>query len=119
MRLAIRAVGLLTAGLVLSTINSEARDDGRYANSSLKRWFESLRSKRGEQCCSDADGRALADVDWETKNGHYRVRIEEEWIDVPDETVITEPNRFGRAILWPFYLDGRPTVRCFMPGSMT
>src|SRR5215471_6131531 len=47
-----------------------ARDlEGRYANSPLKGWFESLRSGKGP-CCSDADGTALSDVDWEANSGH-------------------------------------------------
>jgi hypothetical protein len=51
-----------------------ARDDGRYANSQLKPWFDSLRSGKGP-CCSDADGYALSDVDWESTGGRYRVRV--------------------------------------------
>jgi hypothetical protein len=97
-----------------------ARDDGRYANSNpeLKAWFDSLKSGKGP-CCSDADGTALSDVDWESKSGHYRVRLEGEWIDVPDDAVITAPNRIGRTMVWPMYRDGKITPRCFMPGSMT
>ena len=34
-----------------------ARDDGRYANSQLKQWFDSLGSKKG-LCCADFDGKA-------------------------------------------------------------
>jgi hypothetical protein len=101
-----------------------ARDvEGRYVNSPLKGWFESLHSGKGP-CCSDADGTALSDVDWDTRDGHYRVRIEGLWWDVPDEAVIKEPNRAGRTMVWPVYyreLDARLRVeiRCFMPGSMT
>src|SRR3954470_12792054 len=69
-----------------------ARDDGRYAQSKHKDWFNQLKSKGGALCCSDADGTALSDVDWETRDNHYRVRINGEWIDVPDESVIIEPN---------------------------
>ncbi|HVR58228.1 MAG TPA: hypothetical protein VMT72_15540, partial [Pseudolabrys sp.] len=54
---------------------SHARDDGRYANSPLKPWFESLHSEYG-QCCSDADGYVVADVDWETDKGRYRVHLD-------------------------------------------
>ena len=54
---------------------------------------------------------------------HHRqrsvVRLQGEWIDVPADTVITEPNRAGRTIVWPYYINGRALVRCFMPGSMT
>jgi len=101
-----------------------ARDlDGRYAGSPLKSWFESLRSRKGP-CCSDADGTALSDVDWEMTAGHYRVRIEGQWWDVPEEAVISEPNRAGRTMVWPIYyreLDKwlRVEIRCFLPGSMT
>ena len=120
------------AVIVLSAIGAHglapqeavARDlDGRYANSPLKGWFESLHSSKGP-CCSDADGTAVSDVDWESKDGHYRVRIQGEWWDVPDEAVITEPNRAGRTMVWPIYhwAVGAPLrleIRCFMPGSMT
>src|SRR5713226_6374002 len=80
---------------------AQARDpDGRYANSPLKQWFDSLKSGKGP-CCSDADGTAVSDVDWETKAGHYRVRLEGEWHEVPVDAVITEPNRVGRTMVWP------------------
>jgi hypothetical protein len=98
---------------------SEARDpDGRYANSPLKQWFDSLRSGKGP-CCSDADGSAVSDVDWESKDGHYRVRVDGEWHDVPDDAVITEPNRVGRTMVWPIRGYYGLSIRCFMPGSMT
>ena len=97
---------------------SHARDDDRYANSPLKAWFDSLKSGKGP-CCSDADGYAVADPDWETKSGHYRVRIEGEWHEVPEDAVITEPNRAGRTMVWPIKGWGGMTIRCFMPGSMT
>jgi len=103
----------------LATYPGQARDpDGRYANSPLKQWFDSLKSGKGP-CCSDADGTAVSDVDWETGHGHYRVRIEGDWVDVPDEAVITEPNRVGRTMVWPIRGYGGLTIRCFMPGSMT
>ena len=73
----------------LLTFPAQARDDGRYANSPLKPWFESLHSEFG-QCCTDADG-----------------------------AVITVPNKIGRTMVWKHYIDGHPRVRCFMPGSMT
>ncbi len=95
-----------------------ARDDGRYANSPLKPWFDSLRSGKGP-CCSDADGSAVSDADWDTKDGHFRVRLEGEWVDVPDDAVVPGPNRAGRTMVWPMYLDGHPVVRCFIPGSMS
>ena len=104
-----RMIPLITAAAMVG-LAAQARDDGR---------FESLHSRGGGPCCADADGTALDDVDWETHDGHYRVRIQGDWIDVPDDTVITEPNRIGRTIVWPYYVNGRANIRCFMPGSMT
>jgi hypothetical protein len=106
------ALALLPAGLAM------ARDDGRYANSPLKPWFDSLRSNRG-LCCSDADGFAVADPDWDSKDGHYRVRLDGEWIVVPDDAVITEPNRAGRTMVWPVKSSLGTSIRCFLPGSLS
>lgn len=103
---------VLAAGLVW------AHDDGRYANSPLKPWFDSLRSGRG-LCCSNADGIAVSDPDWDSKDGHYRVRLDGEWIDVPDDAVITEPNRAGRTMVWPNKSPVGTSIRCFLPGTMS
>lgn len=92
--------------------------DGRYAGSPLKGWFDSLKSGKGP-CCSDADGSVVQDADWEVKDGHYRVRLNSEWHDVPDEAVLTQPNLFGKTMVWPIGGWGGLTIRCFIPGSMT
>jgi hypothetical protein len=122
------------AGLWLMPLLALGRDlDGRYSNSPLKPWFDQLKSGYG-LCCSDADGYVVEDADWEVNNGRYRVRVPKSrdskimmWVDVSDDSVITEPNRVGRTMVWPLYFEGitgdeRPPqilIRCFMPGSMT
>jgi hypothetical protein len=122
-------VSLAISLVVASIVFAFGRDvDGRFAASPLKPWFDSLRSGKGP-CCSDADGYAISDVDWETKDGRYRVRIPISndpadkgnmiWLDVPDDAVITEPNRAGRTMVWPIWGYQGPSIRCFMPGSMT
>jgi hypothetical protein len=112
-------LGLLVLLSATTVSGGHARDlDGRYAHSPLKEWFDSLRSGKGP-CCSDADGSAVSDVDWESSNGRYRVRIEGEWFDVPEDAVITEPNRVGRTMVWPLRGYSGLTIRCFMPGSMS
>ena len=110
-------LALLVGPLVLSTGSAVGRDDGRFTDSPLKPWFDSLRSHLGP-CCSDADGVAVADPDWDSHNGHYRVRLDGEWVEVPDEAVITEPNRAGRTMVWPVKTVFGVSIRCFMPGSM-
>ena len=62
----------------------------------------------------------LSEVDWEINGNHYRVRVpttsggfaramagatnvETEWVYVPDEAVIDEPNRANVTLVWPLY----------------
>jgi hypothetical protein len=118
-------------GLWLMPLLAMGRDlDGRYANSPLKPWFDQLKSRHG-LCCSFADGYVVEDAGWEAKNGHYRVRLPKShhskimvWVDVPENSVITEPNKVERTMVWPVYFeddtgDQYILIRCFMPGSMT
>ncbi len=118
--------------IALAAPSGQARDRGQFVstNVELKAWFDGLRSGKGP-CCSDADGSALSDADWESRDGHCRVRVprlgyvldgqqqELVWVDVPEEAVISEPNRGGRTMVWPVYGYMGVTIRCFMPGSMT
>jgi hypothetical protein len=106
---------------------SYAHDHGQFVSSSseTKAWFNGLRADHGQgvSCCADADGTALSDVDWTTKNGHYQVKIEGEWINVPEGAVIEKPNIIGKTIVWPYPIrdvDGHQTfgIRCFLPGAM-
>jgi len=108
-------IGCMALLLGLVSQFSYAHDHSR---PDLNAWFDSLKSGKGP-CCSVADGTAIADADWESTRGHYRVRIEGEWYDVPDDAVITEPNRVGRTMVWPIKGWGGMTIRCFMPGAMT
>jgi len=125
-------LGCALALIALAAPLGHARDRGQFVNTNaeLKAWFDGLRSGKGP-CCSDADGSALSDSDWDSKDGHYRVRVprlgyvlegqrqELVWVDVPEEAVISEPNRVGRTMVWPIYGYTGVTIRCFMPGSMT
>jgi hypothetical protein len=112
--------------IVAATVPVSGRDpDGRYRDSPLHDWFDHLASGKG-LCCSFADGYVVQDADWESRSGRYRVRVptaaqsdESVWVDVPDEAVITEPNRSGHTMVWPLYGYQSVSIRCFMPGSMT
>jgi hypothetical protein len=114
--------GLAAISLCLTPFASDqlfARDDGRFADSPLKPWFDRLASGKG-LCCSFADGFSVQDVDWDTQDGHYRVRVHGQWVVVPDSAVVTEPNRFGPAVVWPYRdNDGATQIRCFMAGAGT
>ena len=80
-------------------------------------WVHGLHSPAGAWCCDISDGHTITDADWQTKNGRYQVRIDREWIDVPEGAVIGEPNRIGVTIVWYYRMDGNPVVTCFLPGS--
>jgi hypothetical protein len=106
----------------LSSVQAGSNPDGQYAASPVKPWLQSLKSGKGS-CCSATAGVAIADVGWESLNGHYRVRVEGAWRDVPADAVIAEPNHAGRTMVWPIYtwgLDGleRVEIQCFLPGGM-
>jgi hypothetical protein len=113
---ALAGVALCMSAFVPSTLL--AHDDGRFANSPLKAWFDQLASGKG-LCCSFADGVSVQDVDWDTtQDGRYRVRLNGQWIVVPDAAVVTEPNRFGPAVVWPYQdMNGATQIRCFLPGA--
>jgi hypothetical protein len=93
-----------------------ARDDGRHADDPLKSWFDRLASGKG-LCCSFADGFSLRDVEWGTHDGHYWVIIDGTRYRVPEDALVTEPNKYGAAVVWPYHDGAETKIRCFMPGS--
>lgn len=83
----------------------------------LDKWYMSLHSKRGTPCCDISDAHAVAVDDWVTEDGHYKVKINDNWQEVPDDAVIEAPNLAGKALVWFGY--GATRITCFMPGPMT
>lgn len=106
---------IFVAALCISTISRARSHD--YQHPELSGWYETLQSGKGP-CCDGTDAKRVDDADWEARDGHYSVRIDGEWVDVPNEAVVPGPNRAGRTMVWPYYIDGHPKARCFMPGSM-
>ena len=51
------------------------------------------------KCCEDSDAYVVSEPDWESDHGQYRVRIDGEWVLVPDGALITEPNLAGRTMV--------------------
>lgn len=123
-------IGWLAAAFVIllaiGCVTALARDNGRFANSPLKSWFDSLASGKG-LCCSFADGVSIRDVDWGTESvagaeGQsqivYWVVIDGRKIAVPPQAVVTEPNKYGPAVVWPYQdMNGVTQIRCFIPGA--
>jgi hypothetical protein len=111
------AVAALCMTVFVASDVSARDNDGKYANSPLKSWFDQLASGKG-LCCSFADGVSIQDVDWDTENGRYRVRLNGEWILVPESAVVVEPNKYGPAVVWPYMDTTEATqIRCFLPGA--
>lgn len=114
-----RKIALVALVVILTcAFPANAKWKKQYANSPLKQWFDSLASNKGP-CCSFADGVSIKDVDWDTENGSYRVRLEGAWYIVPQDALVTKPNKFGPAVVWPYIEDGVTKIRCFMPGALT
>ena len=109
-------VSLILLVLALSIHPLRAHDHDRPG---LDAWFKSLESRAKAACCDGTDATRLDDVDWESRDGRYRVRIEGEWIDVPESAVVDGPNRAGPAMVWPVRGYMGLSIRCFMPGAMT
>lgn len=108
---------VLIAMIASIAVPALAGDTGQFAGSPLKPWFDKLSSSKG-LCCSFADGTRVEEADWDTKDGHYRVHVDGQWIIVPDAAVVTEPNRYGPAVVWPYQdTNGKTQIRCFLPGA--
>ncbi len=114
--LAMQAVVLVVFLLLLWCGPGHAHDAKR---PDLDKWFDGLRSDAIGLCCTGKDYKELDDSDWDTVNSHYRVRLNGEWHDVPDNAVVKEKNRFGRALVWVGfnYRSTVLTIRCFLPGT--
>jgi len=110
-----------TCALALAVLSglfrfADARDFGQYAQvpQDLREWFGALKNKNNILCCADADG---YDAQWDTAQGHYRVFSKDGWIVVPDDAVVTGPNKaLVSKVWWKFDEAGKRSVRCFMPG---
>jgi hypothetical protein len=84
--------------LVLVATPAIARDNGQYAqvDPKIRQWFRNqLSPKTGGNCCNEADG-VYAEED--IRGEHYWTRFPQsngEWMQVPDDVVIKDPNRNG------------------------
>lgn len=132
--LRIAAIFVIEYLIIATAALAFARDlDGQYAKKdpALHEWFDKLKSGKG-LCCSFADGVSVGDVDWDsvcepsmasvtTIICTFRVRLDGQWIVVPDDAVILEPNLANTAVVWPYKAMENGVevtkIRCFIPGS--
>jgi hypothetical protein len=91
----------------------------------LDAWFDGLQAQGKWWCCNRREAKELDDSDWDTKDSHYRVRLNGEWYDVPDKSLVIDKNLVGHALVWITLGysgssgDRSITIRCFLPGTMT
>lgn len=87
------------------------------AHPERNKYLMSLHSKDGTWCCNGDDVTYLNGSDWETGK-RYRVRVDGQWLDVPDGAVVETPNKLGSALVWVSKGYSGTAVRCFAPGSL-
>ena len=103
---------------------------GQYDNVSpfVRDWFARQQvpggPQRGMSCCSVADGTYAEEDIRKGADGtdHYWTRYktpagDSDWQEVPDEALIQAPNPNGAAVVWYWFSDGKPKIRCFIPGG--
>ena len=105
---------------------------GTDLNGAEHAWWECAKQPTGASCCSDADGHSLSDSQWRIHPPSYQVRVEGNWFDVPENTIITtqvcgpDPDigKQSEAKVW--YVTTRDANRnvigihifCFEPGLL-
>ena len=109
----ITAIGVVIL-LVLLMLPARAHDHNHPERND---WLKSLHAKNKTWCCNGDDYDEIED--WETSAGGYRVKFRGAWFDVPQGAVVDGPNKTGEALLWMNKGYGGPSVRCFMPGTMS
>jgi hypothetical protein len=114
-RLVVLMAPLFVAGQALAAPPPDIDLDGP-----VHAWFERQRSVIGSWCCSVADGHILDPPDWRTSGGHYEVRIDQVWYDVPANSLRDPsggPNPTGQAVVWWSRVGGEMVIHCFAPGN--
>jgi len=119
------AVAAAAAAAVLLARPAAGEYHGQFGAVSpeIHEWAEGLKSGAAPGgCCATTDGWRPEEVEWDTNSRHYRVRIEGRWYEVPDNAVLTSPNRLGFPVVWYGKMYPRPGqgeiyIRCFLPGA--
>jgi hypothetical protein len=112
---------VLVIALFFSSTVSRARDNGQFSQepSEIRAWIQGLTDDYGASCCVRADGVRPDEADWDIAAQHYRVKIDGDWLTVPESAVVKARNRLGYALVWYHYEFDGIAIRCFLPGSMT
>ena len=84
-----RASRLLAALLLVAVSAHASPPPGTDLSSPEHAWWECHHDPAdGKVCCNVADGHVLKDDDWKIgPDGHYKIRVETSWFDVPQSKV--------------------------------
>lgn len=117
MRIEHRFLALHLAGLflLLGCLACLARDDGRYANSPNKQWFNEQHNSVGQWCCNESDGHLYY--------GDYKINddgsVTAEGHTIESYKVLKTANPMGAAVWWYIENDQGRTTFCFAPGTLS
>ena len=113
-------IGSVLLMLPIASHPGQARDsDGRYANSAAEAMVRQSEERQGPVLFRTRTAAPSATWIGNRKADTTAFASTASGLDVPDDAVITEPNRAGRTMVWPIRGYQGMTIRCFMPGSMT
>lgn len=114
------AVAALLLGLGVCQLRAQPPDPdhpGRYHD-----WFESQvippgDPMAGHSCCKESDGHIIEEDDWRIAGGHYEVRIDGSWNEIPESRILPESrNPTGHPVIW-YINTNPPSIFCFAPGT--
>jgi hypothetical protein len=86
MKMVIGLIAALMAGAAL------AHD---HSNSVNEAWLKEQRNDEGQVCCSGDDLWPADDIEWDVNAKQYRVKIGEEWLDVPTWALVLGAEQNG------------------------
>jgi hypothetical protein len=74
--IAVCLIALTACAVAVPTVARNTNGRWNYLAADMREWFKGLHAQRnGIVCCDEADGWRVDDVDWESKDGHCRVRL--------------------------------------------
>lgn len=91
-----------------------AKDDGRYANSPNKLWYETQHDQNGAWCCNTSDGEGYQGDYTINQDGSVTLSLKTGPRTIAPYKVINVPNPTGNAVWWHV----GATDYCFALGSL-
>ena len=95
------------------------KDNGQWEKvpQDIREWFKGLKNNAGVPCCDFSDGHQIDSSDWWIDDrGRFVVRFGGREFLIPEDKVITVPNRIGVALL---FINEHGHVYCFLAGSLS